>query len=116
MNIYHVWCELKPGVADMAFAAAVAGYLAPLQTAGKIESWRLTRCKLGLSPPEFGEWHIAIETRDLAQLDQAFLHVATRHGAVEAAHFGVNSLVRDAKFALYRDFPDPVRQTGEERF
>ena len=30
--------------------------------------------------------------------------------------FGVNSLVTNATFALYRDFPDPVRQTGEERF
>jgi len=28
----------------------------------------------------------------------------------------LNSLVRNAVFALYRDFPDPVRHHGEERF
>jgi hypothetical protein len=31
-------------------------------------------------------------------------------------HFGVNSLVQNATFALYRDFPDVVRHFGEERF
>jgi hypothetical protein len=35
---------------------------------------------------------------------------------VEGFHFGVNSLVTNATFALYRDFPDPVRHAGEEKF
>ncbi len=43
-----------------------------------------------------------IEVTDLAQL--------------EAFHFGVNSLVTDARFAHYRDFPDAVRDTGGEKF
>ena len=29
---------------------------------------------------------------------------------------GLNSLVENVSFALYRDFPDPVREYGEERF
>ena len=57
-----------------------------------------------------------VEARDLAQLDQAFQRVAARGGEVEGLHFAVNSLVDNAKFALYRDFPDPVRQPGEEKF
>jgi hypothetical protein len=57
-----------------------------------------------------------IEVRDLAQLDNAFGHVASRRDPVEGFHFGVNSLVQNPVFALYRDFPDPVRQRGEERF
>jgi hypothetical protein len=116
MDIYHVWCDLKPGIADLDFAAAVTQYLNHLQQAGRIETWRLTRCKLGLSPPEMGEWHIMIETRDLAQLDDAFREVAGRREPVEGKHFGVNSLVQNARFALYRDFPDPFRHSGEERF
>jgi hypothetical protein len=31
-----------------------------------------------------------------------------------SVHVGINSLVQDAVFALYRDFPDPVRHRGEE--
>ena len=57
-----------------------------------------------------------IETKDLAQLDQAFQAAASRREPVEGAHFGVNSLVQNAVFALYRDFPDPLRHVGEERF
>ena len=57
-----------------------------------------------------------IETKNLAQLDAAFHAVASRREPVEGVHFGVNSLVQNATFALYRDFPDPVRHLGEERF
>ena len=35
---------------------------------------------------------------------------------VESFHFGVNSLVQNAVFALYRDFPDAFRHHGDERF
>jgi hypothetical protein len=81
-----------------------------------IASWRLTRSKLGLKPPGIGEWHLMIEVQDLAQLDAAFTRVAGRRDPVEEFHFGLNSLVQNAVFALYRDFPDPVRHRGEERF
>lgn len=94
MDIYHVWCDLEDGVGDLDFA----------------------RRKLGLAFPGLGEFHIMIETRDLAQLEVAFKAVATRSGAVEEAHFGANSLVRNARFALYRDFPDEFREEGGERF
>jgi len=116
MDLYHIWCDLKPGVRDSAFVEAVAKYLGHLKGEGKIESFRLTRRKLGLGPPGIGEFHIIVETRDLTQLDEAFRVVASRREPVEGIHFGVNSLVQNATFALYRDFPDPVRQTGEERF
>jgi hypothetical protein len=116
MDIYHVWCDLKPGVSDVTFSEKVATYLEHLKTKSLIESWRLTRRKLGLGPPGLGEFHLMIEVRDLAQLDAAFHRVAGRQEPVEGFHFGVNSLVQNAVFALYRDFPDPGRVRGEERF
>ncbi|HWK96323.1 MAG TPA: DUF6614 family protein [Pseudolabrys sp.] len=116
MNIYHAWCDLKPGVRDTDFSDGVAKYLGYLQTQGLIESWRLTRRKLGLGGEGLGEFHLMMEVRDLAQLDRAFGHVATRSEPVEGFHFGVNSLVHNARFALYRDFPDADRQRGGERF
>jgi len=116
MDLYHIWCDLKPGVRDTAFSEAVSRYLDHLKAEKKIEGWRLMRRKLGLGPSGVGEFHITIETRNLAQLDAAFHAVASRREPVEGVHFGVNSLVQNATFALYRDFPDPVRHVGEERF
>lgn len=116
MDIYHAFCDLKPGVSDTAFAESVAGYMGHLKQQGLIEAWRLTRRKLGLAPPSLGEFHLMIEVKDLAQLEQAFQRVAGRGEPVEGFHFGVNSLVQNATFALYRDFPDAFRQRGQERF
>ena len=39
-----------------------------------------------------------------------------RAGIDRKRAFGVNSLVQNVYFALYRDFPDPQRRQGAERF
>jgi hypothetical protein len=116
VDIYHIWCNLKPELSDRAFGEHLSAYLGHLQEQGLIAGWRLTRRKLGLGPAELGEFHIMIEVRDLAQLDAAFARAAARREPVEGLHFAVNSMVKDARFALYRDFPDAVRQVGEEKF
>jgi hypothetical protein len=116
LDIYHVWFDLKPGTSDVAFSDTLAAYLGHLRDDGKIVGWRLTRRKLGLAPASLRDFHLMIELRDLQQLDAAFTAVAARSGPVEGLHFAVNSLVSDAFFALYRDFPDAARQRGEERF
>jgi hypothetical protein len=116
MDIYHAWCDLKPGVGDIAFSEGVARYMGHLKEKGLIEGWRLTRRKLGLGVKGLGEFHLMIEVKDLRQLEDAFERVASRGEPVEGFHFGVNSLVDNATFALYRDFPDPFRRRGEERF
>jgi hypothetical protein len=116
MDIYHIWCDLKPGVSDLVFSENVTRYLGHLKAEGLIEGWRLTRAKLGLGARGLGEWHVMIETTDMKQLEDAFQRVASRRDPVEGFHFGVNSLAQNPVFALYRDFPDPVRHRGEERF
>lgn len=116
MDLYHIWCSLKPGVGDLEFADRVNAYLDSLRADGLIEGWRLTRRKLGLGPADLLEFHIMVDVRDLAQLDGAFGRVATRAEPLEGLHHAVNSLVSNVKFALYRDFPDAGRQAGEERF
>jgi Family of unknown function (DUF6614) len=87
-----------------------------LQADGLIENWRLTRRKLGLGVKDPGEFHLIIETEDLAQLERAFQHAASRREPIESLHFSLNSLVQGATFALYRDFPDANRHYGEEKF
>ena len=116
MDIYHIYCDLKPGVKDMEFADSVRSYFAYLKDQGLIEGSRITRRKLGLGPDDGTEFHMWLETRDLSQLDAAFNHVSSRSEPVESFHHAVNSKVANVKFTLYRDFPDPERKRGEEKF
>lgn len=109
MNYYHIWCNLSGKTTDVEFAAAVDAYLGALKKLGTIEGFRLTRRKFGFGPSELGEFHIIIETKDLEQLDRAFNVAARRDGEIEQLHARVYSSVVDFKSALYRDFPDPVR-------
>ncbi|HEY6433672.1 MAG TPA: DUF6614 family protein [Acetobacteraceae bacterium] len=116
MDIYHIWCDLRPDVRDVTFAEQMKAYMEHLQAGGLIGGWRLTRRKLGLGPAGMGEFHIMVEVADLVQLERAFQQVASRQDPTEGLHFGVNSLVTNARFALYRDFPDAFRRRGDERF
>lgn len=106
MDIYHVWCDLKSGSSDSEFAKRLGVFLDDLKSDGRIESWRLTRCKLGLSPDGMPEFHIMIETNNLDQLDKAFKSLAPKAGESHERHFSANSMVQNLKFALYRDWPD----------
>jgi hypothetical protein len=116
LDLYHIWCNLRPGVSDVDFADAVSDYLGRLCHDGSIEGFRLARRKLGLGPDRLGEFHVVIEIRNLAQLDEAFLDVSRRSGPIESLHAAVNQSAQDLTFALYRDFPDAHRARGEERF
>jgi hypothetical protein len=116
MDIYHAWCDLKPGVSDLEFSANVVKYMEHLTEKGLVAGWRLMRCKLGFRTNELGDFHLMIEVDDMKQLESAFERVGSRRDPAESLHFGVNSLVRNARFALYRDFPDSFRHRGEEKF
>ena len=116
MDIYHAWFDLKPGVSDTEFSDRLAAHMNHLKAEGLMQSWRLTRRKLGLAPSVLGDFHLMMEFKDLAQLDAAFNRVGSRREPIESLHFGVNSLVQNVQFALYRDFPDEARHRGEEKF
>jgi len=112
MDHYDIWVDLAPGVRDLEFVDAVQNYLGMLQDAGKIAEYRIERRKFGFAPPCLAEFHIRVSVNDLAQLDQAFQHAATRVDPIESLHAAVYQKVVNFKSALYRDFPDPVRKTS----
>jgi len=114
VDLYHIWCDLERGVSDLAFCEEVKRYLGALRDAGRIEAFRISRCKLGLGLQELGEFHIMIEIADLAQLDSAFRDVSARSGRIDLLHGAVQRSVRNVRFALYRDFPDVWRQSAGE--
>ena len=116
MDIYHIWCNLKEGIMDTEFSSSVEKYCDHLMDNGQLVRHRITRKKLGLGPAELPDFHIMLEFDNLTQMDDAFNNVASRQGDVENFHHAVNSKVKNVKFALYRDFPDPVRVLGKEKF
>jgi hypothetical protein len=109
VNYYDMWADLRDSRQDLAFCGAVDAYLAHLKAQGKLEGWTVSRRKFGFGPDGLGEFHIRVEFRNLAQLDECFGVVATRAGEVEQLHNPVYSMVTNFKSALYRDFPDPQR-------
>jgi hypothetical protein len=109
MNTYHMWFDLKDSRRDLELAENIRAYLDHLRTRGLIERWGLERRKFGFGPAVLGEFHATVIVNDLAQLDAAFGHVATRAGEVERLHHPVYSMVSNFTSALYRDFPDPER-------
>jgi hypothetical protein len=116
MDIYHVWADLKQGVKDTEFTNSVNSFLTKLKDDDHLQSFRITRRKLGFGIPELPEFHITIEFHSLEQFDKCFKNVATRTEPMESFHYAVNSKVSNFKAALYRDFPDEVRKSGEEKF
>ena len=116
MDIYHIWFDLNGKVKDIDLAERLERFLTAMKQRGLIADHRLTRRKLGFGPADLGEFHLMIEVNGLAQLDQAFAAAAARADPVEELPHAVNSAVKDFRAALYRDFPDPIRERGQERF
>ena len=57
--MYELNVDLRPGVRDLEFTAALDHYLGKLQMDGLIEGWRLLRSKLGLGAAS--EFKVLIE-------------------------------------------------------
>ena len=109
MDYYEAWFDLKDSAEDMKLCEAVDTYMGYLQAKGLIEGWRLRRRKLGFAPDGWCEFNLTISCLDLQQLENAFQRAASRDSEVEPLHRDVYKRVVNAKFALYRDFPDAVR-------
>ena len=48
MDLYHIWCDLKPGTSDTGFCESVQRYLGHLEDEGRIAGFRIARRKLAL--------------------------------------------------------------------
>ena len=111
-DIYHIWADKKKGISDIDFANNMRKFLQHLVDEGKMNSFRVTRCKLGFrSIQDLPEWHMMMEFDNMAQLDNAFNRVVPRKGELEKEHISFNKFVEDnIQHALYRDWPDAINQ------
>ena len=112
-DLYHIWADKKKGISDIDFANNMRKFLQHLVNEGKMNSFRITRMKLGFrSIADLPEWHMMMEFDNMAQLDKAFERVVPRKGELEKEHVSFNKFVEDnIQHALYRDWPDAINQT-----
>ena len=105
MDIYHVWCNLRPGLRDRHFDQTMARCMNHLHAEGLVESWRLTRRTLGLGAQEAGDWHLTLEVRDLRRLEGTFQRMASScdDEEEEGPNQAINALVTNARFSLTRN-------------
>ena len=107
MDIYHIWADKEGDISDTEFVNNMRAFLEHLKSEGKMESYRITRCKMGFRSMDIPEWHIMMEFRNMAQMDSAFERVAPLEGELETKHRNFNQFVADnIQHALYRDWPD----------
>lgn len=107
MDIYHVWCDKKGDLSDLSWVSNMKQFLDYLIVENKMKSYRITRCKMGFrSISDMPEWHIMMEFKDMAQLEQAFQRVAPQEGELETKHKSFNQFAENLQYAYYRDWPD----------
>ena len=107
MDIYHIWADKEGDITDKEWVDNMKSFLDHLVTEGKMQTYRITRCKMGFRSMDIPEWHIMMEFINMAQLDSAFERVAPLEGELEHKHKSFNQFVSGTiQHALYRDWPD----------
>jgi hypothetical protein len=108
MTSYHCMIDLKSNANELAFARAVAVWFGLLQAAGKLKAWQLSRRKLRLAGPGFGDFLLVVEFDDMAQMDRAFAHLSCGDHDAAQAYALMHGMIDRAEAGLYRPYPDPV--------
>ena len=110
MDIYTIWADKEGDISDSQWVDNMKSFLDHLVSEGKMETYRVTRCKMGFrSIQDMPEWMILMEFKDMTQLDDAFKRVAPLEGELEAKHQSFNQFVSgNIQHALFRDWPDTI--------
>lgn len=105
MDVYTIYCDVNEGVNPHEFVTNMKKFLDALPT---MQSYRITRMKLGFRSMDVGEWRIDMEFANMQDLDDAMKHVVTDTNNIEEKHYGFNQMVdmETIQHLLYRDWPD----------
>lgn len=107
MNIYTIYADIKEGSNPKQFVANMKQFLDSLPT---LETYRITRCKLGFRSMDIPEFRIDMEFKTMQDLDDAMTRVVRNDDDIESKHVAFNSMVdmETIQHFLYRDWPDEV--------
>ena len=106
-NIYTIYADHKNNITAQEFVAKMSLFLNKLVEHNKMDTYRITRMKLGFRSKDLGEWRIDMEFKSMQDLDDAMSHVLYKKDTMHT-HIGFSKLV-DADSLdhfLYRDYPD----------
>ena len=105
MDIYTIYADVVEGTNPKEFVANMSEFLDSLPT---LESYRITRMKLGFRSMDLPEFRIDMEFKSMQDLDDAMKHVVTDTDDIETKHVAFNSMVdiETIQHFLYRDYPD----------
>ena len=107
-DLYTIWADKQGDISDLEWVNGMKSFFDHLVSEGKMETYRITRCKMGFrSIADMPEWMIIMEFRDMGQMDSAFKRVAPLEGELEVKHKSFNQFVSgNIQHALFRDWPD----------
>jgi hypothetical protein len=108
-DLYTIWANKEGDISDLDWVNGMKSFFEHLISEGKMESYRITRCKMGFrSVTDLPEWMILMEFTGMAQMDEAFKRVAPLEGDLEQKHKSFNQFVdcSTIQHALFRDWPD----------
>ena len=110
MDIYTIYADHTPRVSAKSFVAKMSLFLDKMVEMKRMESYRITRMKLGFRSMDLPEFRIDMEFKNMQQLDDAMTSVLRNEENIEGEHVGFNHMVdvSTIQHFLYRDFPDEV--------
>ena len=110
MDIYHVFADHTEETNAHDFTAKMRKFMDHMVAMGRMESYRLTRMKLGFRSMDMPEFHIMMEFKNMQQLDDAMTAILRNEESIEDDHTSFNQLVdvETIQHFLYRDFPDDI--------
>ena len=108
MDIYTIYADHNEEVDAHQFVQRMNKFMDKMVELGRMETYRITRMKLGFRSMDLPEFRIDMEFKNMQQLDDAMTSVIRNEENIENEHVGFNHLVdvETIQHFLYRDFPD----------
>jgi hypothetical protein len=112
VNIYTIYADHKDNITAHDFVNKMRLFLDKLVEHGKMDTYRITRMKLGFRSMDLPEFRIDMEFENMQQLDDA-MTITIADKDVDKVHVGFNQYVDvdTIQHFLYRDYPDLNNQT-----
>ena len=110
MDVYTIYADHNQDTDAHKFVTLMKKFLDKMVELGRIETYRITRMKLGFRSMDLPEFRIDMEFKTMQQLDDAMTSVIRNEQNIEGEHVGFNQLVNveTIQHFLYRDFPDAI--------
>ena len=110
-DIYTIYANHKDNITANEFVAKMSLFLDKLVSNNKMNTYRITRMKLGFRSMDLPEFRIDMEFKNMQQLDDAMTNTIANKD-VDKAHIGFNQYVDSdtIQHFLYRDYPDQLTE------